>query len=158
MQLKRVRKLTIVAVALQAIVLLLTIGVTVFQQEVRQVFFYNTSAGAPVDAVSLMDIANALILLVIYGCFLAFIMTAGKKLQKTKTAAVLFLAAACFIRILFAYLPSLESMMLNLWGTSAEQLVSYAVLRQMVTTITSPFSVLAFAVFCFSLGVYLVKE
>lgn len=153
MKRKGIFTLQMITVILQAAALLITLGFTAMQSLVKT-FFSMESRVLEEFSVPVNYLLKILPLLLVYVLGWLLLNKTSGKMRKTVT--VIFVACAVFLQIMLGYVGVITSRFIGMRGAVA--LASHAVLEQAISLIANPLTWIAFALFCFSCGGYMVVE
>lgn len=147
MKRKNISTLQVIAVALQALALVVTLGFTAIQPFVKG-FFSADSMVMEYFSIPVNCLLKIMPMLFIYVMGLLLVGKASTKSCKT-TSAVL-LGFAIFLKVVSQYGDMVTSFFIGRYGTVA--LVSHTALERAISLIANPLTWAAFALFCFSCG------
>lgn len=144
-----VKLLQMIAVSLQAVALVIALGMTAVQGTIKTLFTYSEEVveivSVPVDV-----LLWTILLLAVYVAGMLVIYKSEERMTKVK--AGILVGIACLFQILSQYTGTVASSLMAMEGVNA--LASYSVLRTIITQVTTPFVWSAFALFCVSCGGY----
>lgn len=147
---KSVKILAGIAAGMQGVAILLMFLAILYQKTVK-IWFSGMNDLAEINTVPIISILEVLLPLVIYGIFLAVLCIGGPNRENVKALAVVLLGICCLLKVLWVFLPGVESFVIARIGGSME-LASYSALKQAISMVSLPFTIVAFALFCFAAG------
>lgn len=148
MEIKGIRVLLIVALALELLALLTAMGITAMQSSAK------TIMTADMDIINILSVpigwlSRILLMLTVYG--IGLVICGGKNLQFTKVKAVILVVVACMFQIILQY-TSFLSHLVAMQGVNA--LASYTMVESLISYIANPLHTIAFALFLVACGGY----
>lgn len=148
-----VKLLQMIAVSLQAVALVITLGMTAAQGTIKRLFTYSDEV-VEIVSVPADVLLWTILLLVVYVAGMLVVLKTEERATKVKAAILVGIAVV--FQILSQYTGTVASSLMAMEGVNA--LASYSVLRTIITQVTTPFVWSAFALFCLSCGGYVGLE
>lgn len=148
-----VKLLQMIAVGLQAVTLVITLGMTVVQGTIKTLFTYSEEV-VEIVSVPADFLLWTILLLVVYVAGMLVIYKSEERMTKVK--AGILVGIACLFQILSQYTGTVMSSLIAMQGVNA--LASYSALKTLIVQATTPFVWSAFALFCVSCGGYVGLE
>lgn len=148
-----IKLLQMIAVGLQLVVLVITLGMTAAQGVVKKLFAYSEEVvdvfSVPTDA-----LLWTILLLVVYVAGMLVVLNTEERATKVK--AGIFVGIAVVFQMLSQYTGTMMASLIAMQGVNA--LASYSAVKTVITQATTPFIWSAFALFCVSCGGYVGLE
>lgn len=148
-----VKLLQMIAVGLQAVTLVITLGMTAVQGTIKTLFTYSEEV-VEVVSVPMDALLWTILLLVVYVAGMLVVWKTEEKATKVKAGVLV--GIACLFQILSQYTGTVMSSLIAMQGVNA--LASYSALKTIIVQATTPFIWSAFALFCLSCGGYVELE
>lgn len=150
MKLKTARILSIITIAIQFLVLLITLFIILNQYSVK-LHFLGEADALEIMTIPVSALCSGIIPLIIYGILICLLFMSENK--KTRMSAVSLLLIGCMVQLSGGYLPVIERMLVGKYQ-GVYELVSLSTLEQAFSFMCTPFRTAAFALFCFVVGGY----
>ena len=143
-----IRILAAVVLILQGVAVVLAGLITVCQSSVKDIFAAGLEDTFSIPVASLVKLV---VMAIFYGGFLFYLLTLLKEQKRSEVGAAVFIGIACLLQVLMNYVPSVETYLVaSMGGTMA--FANLSALNSAIDLITTPFTVVAFTLFCFTAG------
>lgn len=152
MKLKGIKNLQITAIVLQFLTVIMIIGLTACQSAIKPIFTSERSL-IEYHSIPYQSLIQAIPMLVLYVVALFVINKTSS--QFTKVKSIVLIIIACVLKVLLGYTFFINAIV-ALQGTIA--LASYSTLESAIGMLTGPLTLVAFALYCVSLGGYVGLE
>lgn len=154
MKTNTIRNMSYVAVGLQGFTLLAVIAITISQKTVQTLMMSSNL----LQDITVIPYSTLIVETIILALYIGLMMMSRKEsLQNPILVGGLFVAGACIVRIVATY----GNMFVNVMYArlkGAEYLAAYSALSSAISMVTSPFNLLAFAVFCMTAGMLMMQR
>ena len=142
MNIKSIRSLQILTIVVQLLAVVVTIAMTIMQQNVKQIYSADTDVIAH-QAIPVGALIHMIPLLCIY--IAGFVIMNGRQLYATRMKAVVSVVVACIVQVMTQYTTWINYIFAS-QGVVA--LASYTSLNNVVTQVTVPLIWSGFTMFC----------
>lgn len=149
MKTKTIKIIAGCSAGVQAVAMLLIFFMVINQNAIKTL--YSTMDELlEIRSIPVTEIIICLCPLILYLIFFIYISSAGELVKSSKITVAVFFGVGCLIKVVLGVITYLDGFLIM--NMSVTEISSYQILRSAVSFVCTPFSTVAFALFCLAVG------